>query len=328
VDSGGDCVIVVVTGHDEFEYAQRAVSLPVFEYILKPVEPAHLAEVLKKATERLAKRRAQNELLQWAEQEVKSKRAELLRELFDDWLQGFSTPEELEERKRVLSLDAIRDSHLLAVQTNSRYFGAAAMALGEHKVVKLAVGRLVEEALGPERGWVRFEDRFERSLYLISGPLPEDSREALRALIRRRLNAPVRIELSRCSLDYEGFIQDYERLSAAMGDRVQDEAFIEKITAFMGCNYGRKELSLELAAAAMYLSPGYVSRLLKRHTGYSFSEFTNRYRILKAIELIKGGGKMMYEIADEVGYASQHYFSRIFKRIAGSAPANFRKDRG
>ena len=329
----GDCIIIVVTGHDEFEYARRAVVLPIFEYILKPVESSHFGEVLKKATQELRKRRGQNELLQWAEQEVRKNRAVLMRELFDDWLQGFSTYEEIEERKRVLSLDFRRGTHLLAIQMNTRYFGATALALGEHKVLRLAVGRLVEEelgrlveeSLGLEDRWLYFEDRNDRLLYIISGQFPEDKCEVIRTQIRLKLNVPVRIVLSDCSLDYEAFIHDYEQLCASIGDRGQDEVFIEKITDFMETNHQRKELDLEMTAKAMSLSPGYVSRLLKRHTGYSFSEFTNRYRILRAIRLLSDGSRMMYEIADEVGYSSQHYFSRIFRRMTGTAPADYKK---
>ncbi len=42
-----DCIIIVVTGHDEFEYAQRALHLKVFEYVLKPVPRDVLATVLE-----------------------------------------------------------------------------------------------------------------------------------------------------------------------------------------------------------------------------------------------------------------------------------------
>jgi len=44
-----DCIIIVVSGHDEFEYAQRALHLKVFEYLLKPVSQDVLAGVLARA---------------------------------------------------------------------------------------------------------------------------------------------------------------------------------------------------------------------------------------------------------------------------------------
>ena len=49
-----DCIIIVVSGHDEFEYAQRALQLKVFEYVLKPVPQDVLAGVLARAAEALA----------------------------------------------------------------------------------------------------------------------------------------------------------------------------------------------------------------------------------------------------------------------------------
>ena len=49
-----DCVIIVVSGHDEFEYAKRALQLKVFEYVLKPVPTEMLASVLERAEAELA----------------------------------------------------------------------------------------------------------------------------------------------------------------------------------------------------------------------------------------------------------------------------------
>src|SRR5271169_4273119 len=52
-----DCIIIVVTGHDEFEYAQRALHLKVFEYVLKPVPRDVLANVLTRAGDALTESR-------------------------------------------------------------------------------------------------------------------------------------------------------------------------------------------------------------------------------------------------------------------------------
>ncbi len=46
-------IIIIMTAHDEFEYARKCVSLPVFEYMLKPMVRAEITEVLERAKGRL-----------------------------------------------------------------------------------------------------------------------------------------------------------------------------------------------------------------------------------------------------------------------------------
>ena len=58
-----DTRTVIISGYDEFEYAKQAVRYQVMEYILKPVTPAELTEVLEKARASLDETRAKSETL-------------------------------------------------------------------------------------------------------------------------------------------------------------------------------------------------------------------------------------------------------------------------
>ena len=51
-----DLVIIIMTAFDEFEYARKCVSLPVFEYVLKPIIRSEVQEVLKKVKKKLDER--------------------------------------------------------------------------------------------------------------------------------------------------------------------------------------------------------------------------------------------------------------------------------
>lgn len=67
------CRIVVVTGHDEFTYAQEAIRLQVEDYILKPTNPLHLREVVKKIKQQLEGELQQNEYVQLLSKQVQKK---------------------------------------------------------------------------------------------------------------------------------------------------------------------------------------------------------------------------------------------------------------
>jgi two-component system response regulator YesN len=83
-------------------------------------------------------------------------------------------------------------------------------------------------------------------------------------------------------------------------------------------------LSLEDLAQALKVSPGYASRVLKRSAGFSFSTFLNRVRVARAVALMNDPTVRLGEVAELVGYSSQHYFSRAFKRVLGVSPGKAR----
>ena len=70
----------------------------------------------------------------------------------------------------------------------------------------------------------------------------------------------------------------------------------------------------------------YVTRLIKQETGSSFSELLTRMRIDRAVSLLVQSPDMkLVEIAERTGFASQHYFSRVFKEKIGFSPADYRE---
>lgn len=86
----------------------------------------------------------------------------------------------------------------------------------------------------------------------------------------------------------------------------------------------QRELSVEDAAARLGLSAGYLSRIFKQKSGYTFTDYLLYYRIKRAVELLKDNSYKIYEIADLVGYTDQRYFSQVFRRLVGLTPSSFR----
>lgn len=84
------------------------------------------------------------------------------------------------------------------------------------------------------------------------------------------------------------------------------------------------DIRLEDAARAAYLSAGYLSRIFKNLTGYSFKEYLHRQRILRAQELILQTDYKYYEIAEMTGYRDYKYFSAYFSKITGCSAKEYR----
>lgn len=85
------------------------------------------------------------------------------------------------------------------------------------------------------------------------------------------------------------------------------------------------EITVQEVSAELDISPGYLSTLMKKYLGMTFVEYVTNVRIQSACKLLKTTTDKIYEIAQQVGYQDQFYFSRIFKRIVGISPAEYRK---
>jgi two-component system, response regulator YesN len=74
--------IIILSGHDEFEYAQEAINLGVTDYLLKPVTVEKLNSALQKLTVQLDKERKEQEDLKKLQEQVEENRALLRERLF------------------------------------------------------------------------------------------------------------------------------------------------------------------------------------------------------------------------------------------------------
>ncbi|REE94577.1 helix-turn-helix protein [Paenibacillus taihuensis] len=86
-----------------------------------------------------------------------------------------------------------------------------------------------------------------------------------------------------------------------------------------------EDISLQQIAEFLELSPNYLSVLFKKELQMNFSEYLNRIRLEKAKELLLGTNLKSYEIAQQVGFTDDSYFSRAFKKHTGVRPNGFRR---
>lgn len=71
------------------------------------------------------------------------------------------------------------------------------------------------------------------------------------------------------------------------------------------------------------MSSTYLNVKFKNETGYTFNDYLNRYRIQKAVDLLRENQYKVYEIAEMVGFSEYKYFIKVFKKYIGCSPARF-----
>jgi len=85
------------------------------------------------------------------------------------------------------------------------------------------------------------------------------------------------------------------------------------------------DVSLGRLGEQVYLNPFYLSRLFKKHTGISITDYIIHARIERAKELLRSTNRRVNDIALEVGFESASYFTRFFKRLIQMTPVEFRE---
>jgi AraC-like DNA-binding protein len=86
-----------------------------------------------------------------------------------------------------------------------------------------------------------------------------------------------------------------------------------------------EDLSLGQVARAVNASTFYFCKMFKKATGLNFTEYLSRVRIEKAKNLLLNPNLRISEIAFEVGFQSLTHFNRVFKKIVGQSPTDYRR---
>ncbi len=107
--------IVILSGHDEFEYAQEAIKLGVTEYLLKPVTPHDLHNVLSRIGAQLDQERQAQEDLRRLKDQVEENRAALREKLLLNLVMGAVSSAEAIEKGHALGIDLVAGCYLAIV---------------------------------------------------------------------------------------------------------------------------------------------------------------------------------------------------------------------
>ncbi|QTA37528.1 helix-turn-helix transcriptional regulator [Thermosipho ferrireducens] len=104
-----------------------------------------------------------------------------------------------------------------------------------------------------------------------------------------------------------------------------NKKIIEKAILYIYDNFSR-DIKLHDVCNYVHVSSSYFCSIFKKSTGMCFSRYLNRVRIEKSKELLRQSKMSILEIALEVGFNSQSYFTKMFKKITGVTPKDFRKN--
>lgn len=99
---------------------------------------------------------------------------------------------------------------------------------------------------------------------------------------------------------------------------------IAEIKDYVSKHYN-DQITLAELASRFFISPYYLSQLFKQKTGDTYLNFLAQVRIGKAKELLAQTDLKVYEICQMVGYSDTQHFARLFEKLTGCKPSEYRK---
>lgn len=324
-----DSKIVIITVYDDFAYAQQAVKLQIFDYILKPIDREQLLDVIGKAKLALeSSRLAQEQLLQ-ADSQLKKNFEPLKKKFLLDLIHGRLTKSEKEEQSLFFHLPAGEHYYLMSVRLleNIRLDNLQE-GKWDRRLLLYAVQNIVGDLVLPLRPNGIFPDEEENIIVISSSGRPEqwqEVREEIEQAVGKHLKYVVITASGMAESGLDGVPDTYRSLLRSMEVSCGCAPIALLIQNYMEENFCDPNLSLQGAAEKIRISPSYLSKVLKKEIGLSFIDFLTQLRIRKATQLMKDPSEKIHEIAEKVGYGDQHYFSTAFKKTLGISPTEYRR---
>lgn len=278
---------LILSGFNDFSYAQRAIKYGVLDYLLKPIRPAVLLEALKKvAQKRSMETGAEPGPEQYARFQAEDRAA------------AAAITEELANAVCVADTAAAlaRCGALQQLFMQKGYAGSLFRKYafrGIYQCVDAA-----EAALGA--GIPYFDDM---------QPMEQLSAAKDYAALLEQLRQCVGL-LCAC----------VEEAQAGQKKRLASEVIV-----MIRYRYGDADLSVASVAGELGITPNYLSSLFKKQTGKNFTEYLEEFRMDKARKLLGDVRYKVYEVATLCGYADAKHFARVFKANFNMTPNDFRR---
>ncbi|HET9223886.1 MAG TPA: response regulator [Roseiflexaceae bacterium] len=336
--------IIILSGHDEFKYAQEAIQIGVTEYLLKPIVPQDLLAALRKVARQIDEERQTSAHLEALQAQMADHRSMLRERCLLDLVAGNSSSADFIERAQSLEIDLLAPWYQVLVIRAVPRAGAPDAPI---YTVCQRVDTITSEIIRDSASIVSFKQGLEETILILKGETPDGLAirvQRLSELLQQRTAYQAVIGVGqptdRLGTIAQSFAQALAQMSAAErptpdgmpaqpDDHHQEQshsaALIAKARSYIDTSYADPDISLSQVAAQVLLSPTYFSVVFAREVGETFIEYLTNVRIRRAIELLRTTSLTSSEIAYQVGYHNPRYFYSVFRKVVGLPPNEFRR---
>ncbi|WP_175991477.1 response regulator [Bacillus sp. Marseille-Q1617] len=306
--------IILVTGYDDYTFMRKAIQLNSFDYLLKPIEEEAFQAVLEKVVKA-----------------VKQEAAE-----------GIEKGEILEEAMRlrgnqimtaICSGETVSEDTLVSLLPDEREMDMTLVSFYGKQRPEIHIEALDKELRIRKIGRAfTFLDGDSLCIVITA----KDQWLYVEEWMSENMTVPVRLVQDK--LDSPGSTRDvYEGLSRELEqnqyrtirrpDEMEAARRIQELVSYVETYY-MEDISLEKLSKMFFLTREHISRTFKKETGMTLSKFVTKIRIEQAKSWLMETEESIYSISTMLGYQDEKYFSKLFKKVTGLTPFEYRSSGG
>lgn len=310
-------VVIIISGHDEFSYAKEAITLGVHDYLLKPIEEETLVNAINGILEDAATKRS------------KEKYLGMTSRFFSDWSQGFLQGLPLEETLLELKIRLSSSMYIQLIKIFPNY--GLEKEEWDMDTLLFAISNIATEVYeDKEIPTYVFTDSQNHLIIFCDHQdkiLDETLTRKIVQCVKEYLHQTIAIVTSLVENPKENLASAYNGLLDKLSKVDNCSKTVLEAKHYMDQHFYEDDLSLQVVASELNITPSYLSRLMKQELGISFIDYLTKLRLKKALQILDLRDKdiKIYEIAARVGYTSQHYFCKVFKKAYGVSPTVYKR---
>ncbi|MFJ8068470.1 response regulator [Peribacillus sp. NPDC096447] len=304
--------VILISGFDDYSFMRKAIQFSSFDYLLKPIE----ADAFNKTLEEAVK--------SWAnEEEVRANKDtgvyEDVKRFRGNQLVTAACMGEHFDKNDIESYVPKADGYNLTLISFYQMHNPA-------PYIQLLADELVERKIGNV-----FALQNDHNLCLVI-TIP-DHWLSVEEWISHQFDIPVRLVCGEPLESLGDIHNSFKSLQKAMKNqnfrsihRLDDldvARRIEDIVSYVE-KYYMEELSLEKLSNVFFLSREHISRKFKQKTGMLLSKYITKLRTDQAKRWLRETEKSIYSISLMLGYQDEKYFSKLFKKVVGMTPFEYR----
>lgn len=320
-------IIIIISGHDEFKYAQLALKLKVFDYILKPIDRESLKKTILNAKIEIMQREMKEERYNFQSSQLKKSKSYLKENFMRDWINGKLSNQDITKQIEYFNLRFSNTMGMIIVKIIDKN-----IALIENKwqvdLLCYAVENISKEIMNKFDCLTIFTDS-KNQLVIISdiNPIIGWSKLSIMIIdsINKYLNRDCLVVSEFLDIRLNNIKEVYKELCTKLVEESRKTPVVLAVQKYIDNSYSNPDLSLTEIAEKIGISQTYISRLFKQELGMSFVDYLTKVRIKNSVILMKDCSIKIYEIAELVGYSTQHYFCNVFKKQLGVSPAEYKR---
>lgn len=320
-----NCKVIIITGFDEFKFAQEALRLGVDEYLLKPVLPETLKGIIQRISEEVQTRSSEVIFNKIALNYINTNQIEIREQFCLDWVTRKLSDEKLEELLQFFQLPLEAPKQIAMVKCRELQMKQPLVEQNDKPFYISAIKNIILEFL-PDINITIFSEK-SGLIFIISWViLDENILLKCENAIHKALNISARIYTEEIVNKNNDIVISYNSLKNNTFQQDILIPIVQRAQKYIKENYKNKNVTLEYVANYLQVSPVYLSRIFKKELGTTFISYLTNLRMKKAIKLLNSTDLKINEIASIIGYDSQHYFSTSFKKYIGISPNQYRKN--